>query len=176
MPFCRECGAQLTEQAKFCTKCGVPTGNINQEEQSQSQQNQEQSSQVQQGQQHQQQQQQQQPVVQYVKPKIPGRGFGIASMVLGIIGLVYSISSLDTATEIANNFGNDYFGLYYDIAFNVGAIIGILIFSVLSILALIFSCSARKRGYRNGVSTSGLVMGIIGVIFYFISVMILIAG
>lgn len=170
MPFCRECGAQLTEQAKFCTKCGVPTGNINQEEQSQSQQNQEQSSQAQQGQQH------QQPVVQYVKPKIPGRGFGIASMVLGIIGLVYSISSLDTATEIANNFGNDYFGLYYDIAFNVGAIIGILIFSVLSILALIFSCSARKRGYRNGVSTSGLVMGIIGVIFYFISVMILIAG
>ena len=172
MPFCCECGAQLTEQAKFCTKCGVPTGNINQEEQSQSQQNQEQSSQAQQGQQ----QQQQQPVVQYVKPKIPGRGFGIASMVLGIIGLVYSISSLDTATEIANNFGNDYFGMYYDIAFNIGAIIGILIFSVLSILALIFSGSARKRGYRNGVSTSGLVMGIIGVIFYFISVMILIAG
>ena len=65
--------------------------------------------------------------------------------------------------------------MYYDIAFNIGAIIGILIFSVLSILALIFSGSARKRGYRNGVSTSGLVMGIIGVIFYFISVMILIA-
>lgn len=172
MPYCRECGAQLTEQAKFCTKCGVPTGNINQEEQSQSQQNQEQSSQAQQGQQ----QQQQQPVVQYVKQKIPGRGFGIASMVLGIIGLVYSISSLDTATEIANNFGNDYFGMYYDIAFGIGAIIGILIFSVLSILALIFSGSARKRGYRNGVSTSGLVMGIIGVVFYFISVMILIAG
>ena len=174
MPFCRECGAQLTEQAKFCTKCGVPTGNINQEEQSQSQQNQEQSSQAQQVQQ-QQQQQQQQPVVQYVKPKIPGRGFGIASMVLGIIGLVYSISSLNTATKIANIVGNDYFGLY-DVAFNIGAIIGILIFSVLSILALIFSSSARKRGYRNGVSTSGLVMGIIGVIFYFISVMILIAG
>lgn len=173
MPYCRECGAQLTEQAKFCAKCGVPTGNINQEEQSQSQQNQEQSSQAQQGQQP---QQPQQPVVQYVKPKIPGRGFGIASMVLGIIGLVYSISSLDTATEIANNFGNDYFGMYYDIAFNIGAIIGILIFSVLSILALIFSGSARKRGYRNGVSTSGLVMGIIGVIFYFISVMILIVG
>ena len=110
-----------------------------------------------------------------MKPKIPGRGFGIASMVLGIIGLVYSISSLDTATEVANIVGNDYFGLY-DFAFNIGAIIGILIFSVLSILALIFSGSARKRGYRNGVSTSGLVMGIIGVIFYFISVMILIAG
>ena len=95
-------------------------------------------------------------------------------MVLGIIGLVYSISSLNTATEIADVFANDYFGLY-DVAFNIGAIIGILIFSVLSILALIFSSSARKRGYRNEVSTSGLVMGIIGVIFYFISVVILIA-
>ena len=164
MPYCRECGAQLTEQAKFCTKCGVPTGNINQEEQSQSQQNQEQSSQAQQGQQH------QQPVVQYVKPKIPGRGFGIASMVLGIIGLVYSMYSLNTATEVAK-----FFGQYYGFAFIIGAIIGILIISVLSILALIFSSSARKRGYRNEVSTSGLVMGIIGVIFYFISVVILIA-
>ena len=95
-----------------------------------------------------------QPVVHYyVKQKVPGRGFGISSMVLGIFAVVY-------CPILLLNFFSDVprMGTYI-----VSAILpSIIVFAVFPILSTVFSCVARTRGYRNGVSTSGLTMGIIG--------------
>lgn len=72
--------------------------------------------------------------VPYAKPAVPGKGLAIASMVLGILGVVNATGFLSVGT-----------------------------FSfVFSLLALIFGCVARKKGYRQGMSTAGIVLGIIG--------------
>lgn len=112
-----------------------------------------------------------QPVV-LMRPKTPGRGFGISSMVLGIIGLVYSVYILISAFEFAETLD----GLYYSDDYIVESFIPIiLVFSVLSILSLCFTPAAFKRGYKNGVSTSGLVMGAIGLALYVISAIIVLS-
>ena len=85
-----------------------------------------------------------------VKPKTPGRGFGISSMVLGIIGLIYGFILLINAADFMDT----------------EQLPIIIIYSSLSILSLCFAPAAFKRGYRNGVSISGLFMGIIGAAFF----------
>ena len=75
------------------------------------------------------------------KPKTPGKGFAIAAMVLGIIGLARYISG-----PIA---------LAY-VDFSV---------FLFPLLALVFGCVARGKGCR-GMSTAGIVMGIIGLVLF----------
>lgn len=133
--FCPACGNAISERSVFCDICGTrvaaqptqPTGYPPQPAYP--------------------------PITQvvYVKPKVPGRGFGIASMVLGILGLLYSLSG---ATAILSMLD---FGFYAE-AF----IPPLIMISVMPLLATIFGYSARKRGYRCGISNSGLTMGIIG--------------
>jgi len=80
-----------------------------------------------------------QPV--YVVKKVKrGRNLGIASMVLGIIGLCF-IPLLATDSTTATGF----------------AIISV----PTSFLAFIFSLKSREAGYKSGVSLSGVVMSII---------------
>ena len=90
------------------------------------------------------------------KVKTPGRGLGISSLVLGIIGVVFSIMALDY--EI------DY--LYYSM-FD-----GDIIFVTIPILSAIFGKLSRKIGYRHGMSLSGLVLGIIGISFFALTFLI----
>jgi len=102
--------------------------------------------------------------IQTPKPKIPGRGLGISGMVLGIIGLVYAVSMLSSAIDFAQS-------LYSALdAWEDGIAGAILVFSVLSILAVSLAGAGRVKGYKTGVSMSGLVMGIIGVILYLASI------
>ena len=58
MAFCRNCGTQYIDGSVACPRCGAPTG-----------------------------MQPPMPYMPYVKPKVPGKGFGITAMVLGIVGL-----------------------------------------------------------------------------------------
>ena len=60
--FCSKCGAQNDDNRNFCTSCGAPLGNAN-------------AIPV-------------QPQAPFAAPTVPGKGLGIASMVLGIISLV----------------------------------------------------------------------------------------
>ena len=136
MAFCNSCGSAMEDGAVFCANCGARQGT--QPAQS-----------VQMGAQ----------TVVMVKPKIPGRGFGISSMVLAIIGLVYALSTVMSADTL------EMLARLADEA-AAGALIAILLYSSLSIMGVAFGCAARKRGYINGISTSGLVMGIIGLIGY----------
>ncbi len=143
MAFCQKCGTQFDDGSAFCPSCGAAA-------QAQQQQ--------------QQYQQPQQPQYGYaVKPKIPGRGFGIAGLVLGIIGLVFAV--IDIAELVA------LMDTIFVIAFEE-AIPTLLIRAVLPILAVCFGSAARSKGYRNGVGTSGLVLGVIGVALYAISLII----
>lgn len=135
--FCSKCGTAMEEGASFCPNCGNATNSAPQAA----------------------------PAVStavLVKPKVPGRGFGISSMVLGIIGLVYSLYCMSAANLISE----------FASFFSMGEeLIGTLVvYSVLSILAICFGVAAKNRGYQNGVQKSGLVMGIIGLCIYAIAI------
>ena len=141
MTFCPNCGAQIPAGANACPSCGTFVNA-----------------------QPQQPQYNVMPPMVYVKPKIPGRGLGIAGMVLAIIGLVVGFFLLVSAIEIADSysrrFDDDMLGIY-------------IVYSVTSILGVSLGGAGRSKGYRCGVSTSGVVMGIIGIVMYFISILLI---
>jgi len=126
--FCNHCGAACDDGAKFCPACGVdfsaPTP-------------------VQPGYQPPVYQQPIQPVYQPpiyqqlypVVPAVPGKGQGIASLVLGIISLVLLIS--------------------IDVSF-ICAIVGIILGSVAI-------SKAKSVGMKNGFAVAGLTCSIIAV-------------
>ncbi len=110
--------------------------------------------------------------VYVTKPKVRGRGFGISAMVLGIIGLVYSFAFISSVSSIMGF--ADFLG--YE-GYIIGSLlVAAIIYSSMSILGVVFGCTARKRGYRNGISMSGLVMGIIGLILYMIPIVLLVVN
>ena len=102
----------------------------------------------------------------FAKPNIPGKGLGIAGMVLGIIGAFYSvictfayIMEISTRNEVekflsglSNTDGKE------------GILMGIT-FMVFGILSLVFGILSYGKGYRNGVSISAIVLGSINIIF-----------
>ncbi len=146
--FCPNCGAQIDDNSKFCVSCGAT---VEEEPTVQAQP---------------QQPQYQQPQYVYVQKRpIPGRGLGIAGMVLGIIGLVYGFYSIFMATSVVG------FRLVA-----AGALAFTFIFlSVLSILGVSLAGAARNKGYRNGISTTGVVTGVIGLVLFFIAIIIVLA-
>lgn len=139
MPYCNNCGTQVSENAKFCENCGS-TVNSYQYYSGQPQYN------------------YQYPPQQYSyypRPKTPGKGQGIASMVLGIIGLVYAFLFFIAVVESGG-----------DIA-DMAAVVFIM--SPLSIMAICFANAAANNGYICGISNAGRITGIIGLIGYIIS-------
>ena len=109
-----------------------------------------------------------QPVVHYyVKQKVPGRGFGISSMMLGIVGVFYSVLFLVVSNNTTENISNaplTFTSLYTTV-----------VYAVPSILAIIFGFASRNRGYRNGVSTSGLFLSCIGLFASLLSILLLLS-
>ena len=89
-----------------------------------------------------------------VKQKIPGRGFGISGMVMGIIGVVYSpvvlISVLNVLLDEKTRhvYANTFTGITFEIA-------------IFGILALIFGFLSRHKGHKCKKSMSAIVMGFI---------------
>ena len=137
MAFCSHCGKQLEDGALFCSGCGARQG------------------------------QAEVRTVYLTKPKVPGRGFGISSMVLSIIGLVYSwvfVSSVGSFLFV--EYTNDMW--YYDLWTSLLTMA--VVYSSLPILGVVFGCVSKKRGYKNGISTSGLVMGVIGLLVYLLTI------
>lgn len=149
MGFCSQCGVKLEENATFCVHCGnrvVPQVVY--------------------------QPVMYQPVMYYPpqmvcqpppKPKVPGRGFGITSMVLGIVGTVGAINMLFTIS------------MWVDLFWDVGRIIligMILMYSSMPVLALVFHSSAKQRGYENNISKSGLILGAVGAFLYVINMFV----
>jgi len=158
--FCPKCGTQLIDNASFCHICGA---NNTPSPPSDSLQGAYQPLSV-------------QPVC-CIKPKIPGRGFGISAMVLGILAIFYcSGMMLNTCVTI-----NEYSELFI-IGFSSRSYLNsikniqlssILHFAVLPLLGVIFGFCALRRGYTNHISKSGIVLGVIGLTITLISFLLL---
>lgn len=83
------------------------------------------------------------------------KGKGIASMVLGIIGIFFAICALAAIEEEASYYLN-----FYSNAEKFGFAIGyILIQSIFAIVGISLACSERKDN-KNGFNTSGLWLAI----------------
>lgn len=123
MIYCPECGKEISDKAYFCPNCGYVF---------------------------------KENAVNInfsVKKKIPGRGFGIAGMVMGILGVVYSLTLLLSF-----------------ISFGEAVAMGVYL-TTFAILALIFGFTSRAKGYKSGQSASALVMGCITIAFYIITIL-----
>jgi len=193
--FCSRCGSKLPDDSKSCNECGFEAGkaeineksNRNAQNPYQPNYNYEQSSQTyQSAQPPNQPNQQYQPyyVPVYTKPRRPGKGFGITSMILGIFGIVYSsMLSLIALQAILYSFAYDSGNI--DIYKNMKMIMGnffesdnteniIAIIStclVCAILALIFYTVSKNKGYRSSISKSGFILSIVSfaLVFAFVS-------
>ncbi|MCQ2440748.1 MAG: hypothetical protein MJ076_02480 [Clostridia bacterium] len=90
-----------------------------------------------------------------MKKKIPGRGFGISEMIMGILGVVYSpillislISNMNLNNDLINDFKKSVIGMCVEIA-------------IFGILAVVFGFVSRLKGYKKGKSVAALIMGFI---------------
>ena len=142
MSFCRKCGVELPEDAVFCMRCGTQVVQSAQEYQPE-----------------QVCQRQYEAPAQSLQSETgkSGRGFAIASMILGIIGLFYaSVFSIAFMSEP-----------YFE-----AVCIAITILGGMPLFALIFSIQARKRGYKNGPSKTGMSTSIISFSFYLLAIIV----
>lgn len=97
------------------------------------------------------------------KPK----GKGIASMVLGILAVIFSLSALGGIEE---NFAELF---YYDFAFVVGFGFGYILFqSVLAIISVSLAYSERKHN-KNGFNTAGLWLSISSFILIILTIILM---
>lgn len=115
--ICPNCGFQNNDGVAFCSNCGAPVAPAAQP-------------------QVQAQPVYQQPVYQQpVAAKVPGKGMGIASLVLGLCGiLIYPL--------------------------------------ICGILAVSFGGVARSKGYKGGMATAGIVLGVIDLAFWLLGVIL----
>ena len=93
----------------------------------------------------------------------PKRGKGIASMVLGIIAVLYSL----LAFAAFDSLDQDLFGVTssYQIGYAIGFV---LVQSVLAIVSVSLACSERKRE-KNGFNTAGFWLSLVAFILIAIS-------
>ena len=150
---CTSCGKDLADEMNFCPACATAVAETVSMQQLQYAQ---------------------QPTqLQRTKPsKVPGRGFGITSMILGIIGLILSVPLISIYFDITIRWPSNA-ALYNEtfveaVAYlSAGAALMFAFLCVLAvcflfgILALCFGCIARRKGYRCNISHSGLLMGVI---------------
>ncbi len=103
---CKECGKEISDQAKSCPHCGMPL-------------------------------------------KKKGKGFAVASLVLGIIGCVYTLPAITAITnpEMPSEA-------------NIAISVYIMIFGI---LALIFGFVSHRSGCKLKKKTAGIILGTISV-------------
>jgi hypothetical protein len=96
------------------------------------------------------------PLQQYeYRRKIPGRGFGISGMVLGILGVVYGQMPIGVISS-----------------YNAGAAVITVFPIIFGVLALIFGILAVRKGYSGGVGKSGIVLGAVTIFLCIIVILV----
>jgi len=133
--YCGQCGTEIAPNSAVCPSCGTPVATGMPPYQP--------------------------PYGQPMympKPPVPGRGFGIASMVMGIIGVIYASVALMIAVFLAEM---AYFIPHFNIHGAESMVPTLVTFALFGVLALAFGCVSRARGYKSGISTSGIVMGMV---------------
>ena len=177
--ICQNCGATISDGTVFCEHCGAQVSAAAPQQPAYQQPAYQQPVYQQPQQPVYQQpvyQQPQQPVYQqpaYGAPlKTPGKGFGVTALVLGIFCVIWGFIAIIGAFNLSA--GAEYGRRLYGWEEVVSAhITGTLIYGgIPAVLAVIFGYNSKKRGYVNGVSKSGFVMGIIGLALALVTVII----
>ena len=140
MPFCNNCGTPVDDNSRFCTNCGQVLNNqpqYNNPYQQPPQYN------------------PYQPYQRPIRPKTPGKGIGIAAMIVGIASLLYGALFL-LVTAAGGGGGDDMLP-------------AVFMLMPTSILAICFANASLKQGFQNGISKSGLTTGIIALVCYVLS-------
>ena len=89
----------------------------------------------------------------------PKRGKGIASMILGILAVIYSISALGVCSELDNYLEGESVAFQNGFAFGV-----VLVQLVLAIVGISLAC-VERRDNKNGFNTAGLALTLVAFIF-----------
>ena len=129
------------------------------------------------------------PQIAYIRTRTPGRGFGITSFVLGIIGLALAICAvflvqdfskqvIETEHAIAsmwNPYAGAYFGdadgLRAEIRTNAEACLKTLaLIGIVPLLSLIYGICAWKKEYKNLLSVFGLIFAVLALLAIVIAV------
>ena len=127
--LCPECQKEISEKAVTCPHCGYPLKPSAPNHSSV-----------------------QAPVVQ--KRKIPGRGFGITSMVLGIISIVYVPFLVGKLLQIPAQILLEFEATPFEL---------LLVISVLSVPALVFGVLSLCRKYK-GPAWAGTILSSISLL------------
>jgi hypothetical protein len=94
------------------------------------------------------------------KKKIPGKGFGITSLVTGIIALFYGVYFVYGMSKI-------------QLVFSLRKLIFYMFFYIIdfAVIAIVFGIIARMKGYINNISKTSIGLGIIALCCVFVAVM-----
>ena len=129
------------------------------------------------------------PQIAYIRIRTPGRGIGIASFILGIIGLALAIYAVFMVQEFSEQvremeqqilqMWNPYVGAYVGDADGLRAeirtiaetMLKTLVFiGIVPLLSLIFGRCAWKKEYKNLLSVFGLIFAVIALLAIVIAV------
>ena len=133
MKFCPNCGKEINEGADICLGCGRFLTKAPSQ------------------------------VMIPEKSKTPGKGKGIASLVLGIVAVVWSLSMLAGIEEGTETLIVEY---YYNpsVIYLFSFYIGYTIFALTpSIIGLIMGLSSRKQ-YNNKMAIAGIILSCIALV------------
>lgn len=137
--ICPYCNSEIRDGLKFCPKCGSQLAEASYQQPEQPQYQEQYQPQYQEQQYQNPQQQYVQPPVQvYVtneKKRIPGKGLGIASMVLGIVAFAFSCT------------------WYISLPLGLTSLI----------LAIVGKIKAKSAGSKNGFATAGIICSIFAI-------------
>ncbi len=163
--FCIKCGSNIKDDAKFCPVCGASQAAPQPQKQPEPQFAPPQP------------QFNQAPQFQYQKPATPTYGtpqqIGVA---LGAVGLALALMGLISAIIFLFD-AIDTYDLYesYSIEFDPATSTWLNYISKLitPIFGISFASASRSKGFRNGITASGIVLGIIGTVLSFIAFIII---
>lgn len=145
MPYCKNCGTTINDNTTFCPQCGARNDQGSQPNYSQPNYSQPNYGQPSYGQ-----------PAGYSKPKVPGRGFAIAGLVLGIIGLIAAF--IDMVGYLGDSSLARAAARYFEDVFLSEMALDIVLCS----LGVCFGSIAKKKGCVNGVANAGFITGLIG--------------
>ncbi len=112
----------------------------------------------------------------YTHPKVPGKGLGITSLVLGIIGIVYSgwLVMMASLAALYSYMSHSSIGIYESLRkiminlFDSDSVENLFAFiftsAVFTVLACVFAVVSFKKGYRNKISKSGLILSMVSIL------------
>jgi len=165
--FCAQCGNAVNETDNVCSQCGYvlnPNANVNLGNNNATQNNTTYNTVS----------PNQQPAQIYVtKVPVPGRGFGISSLVLGIISLVYSIVLLMPIINYANALERHSFYSQSKHELLSSMFAPVAVFAIIGLLALIFGVCAKGRGYKRGPGSAGLILGLLSLVFSVVDIIVI---